>query len=92
MTTTITTLYGTFNAEQLKALKGVIDEINVSQTKIDFEKQVQKEIIDIAYDNFKIPKKIIARMAKVKHKQNFSTEVAENKEFEALFEVISEVK
>jgi len=31
-------------------------------------------------------------MAKVKYKQNFSTEVAEQKEFEALFEVLSEVK
>ena len=88
----ITTLYGTYNAEQLKAIKSAIDEVNVSQTKIDFEKQVQKEIIDVAFDNFKIPKKILARMAKVKYKQNYSTEVAEQKEFEALFEVLNEVK
>jgi hypothetical protein len=79
MATKIQTLYGTYNEEQLRALKSVIDEINVSQSKIDYEKQVQKEIIDVAFDNFKIPKKIIARMAKVK-------------EFEALFEVLSEVK
>lgn len=92
MATEITTLYGTYNEEKLKAIKSAIDEINVSQTKIDFEKQLQKEIIDVAFDNFKIPKKIIARMAKVKYKQNFSTEVAEQKEFEALFEVLSEVK
>ena len=88
----ITTLYGTYNAEQLKAIKSAIDEINVSQTKIDFEKQVQKEIIDVAFDNFKIPKKILSRMAKVKYKQTFSTEIAEFKEFEALFEVLNEVK
>ena len=88
----ITTLYGTYNAEQLKAIKSAIDEVNVSQAKIDFEKQVQKEIIDVAFDNFKIPKKILARMAKVKYKQNYSTEVAEQKEFEALFEVLNEVK
>lgn len=92
MGTEITTLYGTYNEEQLKAIKSAIDEVNVSQAKIDFEKQVQKEIIDVAYDNFKIPKKILAKMAKVKYKQSFSTEVAEQKEFEALFEVISEVK
>jgi hypothetical protein len=88
----IQTLYGTYNEEKLRAIKSAIDEINVSQTKIDFEKQVQKEIIDVAYDNFKIPKKILARMAKVKYKQTYSTEVAEQKEFEALFEVLNEVK
>jgi hypothetical protein len=92
MGTEITTLYGTYNQDQLKAIKSAIDEVNVSQTKIDFEKQLQKEIIDVAFDNFKIPKKILAKMAKVKYKQSFATEVSEQKEFEALFEVISEVK
>jgi hypothetical protein len=92
MSTTLQTLYGTYNSDQLKAIKSAIDEVNVSQSKIDYEKQLQKEIIDIAFDNFKIPKKILARMAKVKYKQNYSTEVAEQKEFEALFEVLSEVK
>jgi hypothetical protein len=90
--TTIQTLFGTFDEKQLKAIRDAIDEMNVSQSKIDNEKQLIKEIVDVAYDNFKIPKKILKRLAAVKYKQTFSTELAEFKEFEALFEVINEVK
>jgi hypothetical protein len=46
----------------------------------------------VSADNSKIPKKIIARMAKVYHKQSFQEEVAQHKEFESLFEGITEVK
>ena len=58
---------------------------------MEVEKQF-KEIIDVTYDNLKIPKKIIKRMAKVYLNQSLQEEVAEFKEFEALFEGITEVK
>jgi hypothetical protein len=48
--------------------------------------------VDAAHDTFKIPKKIIKRIAKVQHNQSLQEEVAEFKEFEALFEGITEVK
>ena len=92
MAKTIQTLFGTYDETQLKAIRSAIDEINVSMTKMDFEKQLIKEIIDVAYDNFKIPKKILKKMATVKYKQTFTDEVAENKEFEALFDGITEVR
>ena len=53
---------------------------------------MSKEIIDIASDNSKIPKKIITRIIKVHHKQNLAEEVAEFKEFETLVESMTEVK
>ena len=89
---TVQTLFGTFNDEQLKALKGAIEEINHSMNLIDVQNTQIKDIVNATYDSLKVPKKIIKRMAKVYYNQSLQTEVAEFKEFEALFEGITEVK
>jgi hypothetical protein len=89
---TITTQFGTFDEVQLKALKGVIEEINHATRQIEAHNSQIKDIVDAAHDTFKIPKKIIKRIAKVQHNQSLQEEVAEFKEFEALFEGITEVK
>jgi hypothetical protein len=89
---TIQTLFGTFDDKQLKELKGAITEINEYQFSIKQKQNQIKEIVDVTFDNLKIPKKIIKRMAKVYLNQSLQEEVAEFKEFEALFEGITEVK
>lgn len=89
---TIQTLFGTFDDKQLKELKGAITEINEHQFNIKQKQNLVKEIVDVTYDNLKIPKKLIKRMAKVYLNQSLQEEVAEFKEFEALFEGITEVK
>jgi len=89
---TVQTLFGTFNDEQLKALKGAIDEINVAQQQIELKNAAIKDIVDATYNSLKVPKKIIKRMAKVQYNQSLQEEIAEFKEFEALFEGIKEVK
>ncbi len=90
--TTIQTLFGTFDDKQLKELKGAITEINEHQYNIKVKQNQIKEIVDVTFDNLKIPKKLIKRMAKVYLNQSLQEEVAEFKEFEALFEGITEVK
>jgi heme oxygenase len=89
---TVQTLFGTFDDVQLKALKGVIEEINHATRQIEVHNSQIKDIVDAAHDTFKIPKKIIKRIAKVQHNQSMQEEVAEFKEFEALVEGIIEVK
>lgn len=89
---TIQTLFGTFDEKQLKELKGAITEINDYQNSIKVKQNQIKEIVDVTFDNLKIPKKLIKRMAKVYLNQSLQEEVAEFKEFEALFEGITEVK
>lgn len=91
MTTTVQTLFGTFNQEQLKTLKGAIDEMIIVMQKQDALKLEMKDVLDATFDSLKIPKKILRKMTKVQYKQSFQEEVAESKEFEALFEGISEV-
>ena len=89
---TVQTLFGTFDDDQLKALKGAIEEINHSMNLIEVQNTQIKDIVNATYDSLKVPKKIIKRMAKVYYNQSLHTEVAEFKEFEALFEGITEVK
>jgi hypothetical protein len=89
---TIQTLFGTFDDKQLKELKGAISEINEHMYNIKVKQNQIKEIVDVTFDNLKVPKKIIKRMAKVAMNQSLQEEIAEFKEFEALFEGITEVK
>ena len=90
--TTVQTLFGSLDETQLKALKGAIEEINTSMQQIEFKNNEIKDIVDATYDSLKVPKKIIKRMAKVYYNQSIQTEIDEFKDFEALFEAITEVK
>lgn len=92
MTNQVTTLYGTFDEKQLKSLKGYIEEIVICMDRNKSTSESMSDIVNLAFDELKIPKKIIKRMAKVQHNQSLQSEVAEFKEFEALFESIRDVK
>lgn len=92
MSLTVQTLFGTFNEKELKEIKGCINEMIECMRKIDAEKELYNDIVDVTYTKYKIPKKIIKKIATTYHKQSFQEMVAENNEFEALFEGISEVK
>lgn len=88
----VQTLNGSLDETQLKALKGAIDEINVATQQIEFQNNAIKDIVNATYDSLGVPKKIIKRMAKVYYNQSIQTEIDEFKDFEALFEAITEVK
>jgi hypothetical protein len=90
--TKVNTQFGSLDEPQLKALKGYIDEMVVHMQRNQSNNEAIKDIVTVANDELKVPKKIIKRMAKTKFKQSFKTEVEESKEFEALFESIAEIK
>jgi hypothetical protein len=90
--TKVNTLFGSYDEDDLKKLKGYIDEVVLHMLRNDGNNQAIKDIVDIAHDELKVPKKILKRMAKTQHKNSFQTDVAESKEFEALFESITEIK
>jgi hypothetical protein len=92
MSVTIQTIYGTLDEKQLKEIKGAIEEVTNYFNEIENRQKLIKEIIDLTADNTKIPKKLLSKMAKVYHKQSFQEEVTVNKEFESLFESITEIK
>ena len=90
--TKVNTLFGSFDEVQLKQLKGYIEEVVLHMQRNDSNNQAIKDIIDVSNEELKIPKKIIKRMAKTQFKNSFQTEVAESKEFEALFESMNDIK
>ena len=90
--TKVNTLFGSFDDEQLKKLKGYVDEVVLHMNRNKSNNEAVKDIIDAAHDELKVPKKIVKRMAKTQFNNSFQTEIAESKEFEALFESMLEVK
>ena len=81
-----------FNSEQMKRLKDAIRELDVAMTQIDAQKEQIKQIISDVHDELDLEKKLLRKMAKTYHKQNFATVKIENGEFEAFYENVIEKK
>ena len=88
MTQTVSSSFGTFSDEQLKVLKNGMKELSDVFTMQESQREVVKEIINSVYEELKIPKKIIRKMAKTYHRRNYDEVVAEQEEFELLYEGI----
>lgn len=84
--TTVSTIFGTFSEEEMKKLRNGLSEISDVMTMMEAQRDTQKELINTLFDDLKIPKKIIRRLAKTYHKKNFVEESTINTEFEALYE------
>jgi hypothetical protein len=69
-------------------LKKAIQEISNSMTRMDAERDLIKEIIKDANEEHEIDKKVLRKMARAYHKQNFSEEVATQEEFETLYQEV----
>ena len=76
------------NAADRKKILDAITEISNSMTRISAERDFIKDAVADVSDKFQIPKKIVAKMARVYHKQSFNTESEENSEFESLYEEV----
>jgi hypothetical protein len=76
----------------LKAIKGSLSEMSNEMSIIEGHKEAIKDIVDAVYDKYKLPKKIINRLAKAYHKQSFQEEVQLDNEFEAIYVGVTEAK
>ena len=79
------TLGTTDKARLLTALK----ELDDSMTRVDVEKDIQKTIKGNVCEELGLKKKVLTRLAKVFHNQNFSEEVELDEEFSKLYETVS---
>ena len=68
----------------LKVIREVSDSMARSQSEKDY---IREAIADIS-KQLQLPKKIVAKMAKVYFKQNYDEEVAVQDQFETLYETI----
>jgi hypothetical protein len=76
------------NPADREKLLGVLRECSASLTRIDGEKDYIKESVNDICKNLQLPKRLLNRMVKVYHKQNYDEEVATHEQFETLYETI----
>lgn len=92
MSTQVNTIFGDFKEDDLKIIRDAIEEISLHYQKIEIENLAIKDVVLSIYDQYKLPRKIVKRLAKVHHKNTFSQQVVEDKEFEALYIGVTEAK
>lgn len=72
-----------------KAILNALEEISKSMGLIEGERIVIKETVKEICEEYDISKKTFRKLAKTFHKQNFSIEVAENEEFQQMYEQLT---
>jgi hypothetical protein len=72
-----------------KAIFDCMKEISDSMARMEGEREFIREAINEICEKQELSKKTFRRMARVYHKQNFSKEVEEHEEFEAMYETIT---
>lgn len=75
-------------ADRVK-LKKVLDDVSNMMTMVEAERSAINEAINEASKNFNIDKKILRKIAKTYHKQNFNDEVATNETFVEVYEQLT---
>ncbi len=88
MSKTVVSNFGTFTDKELEILKKGVKELSDVFSMQEAQRETAKSIIDELYEELQLPKKLIRKIAKTFHKQNFSEVVAENQEFELFVEGI----
>lgn len=77
--------------EDRKKLKGAINEIVNSFTRIKAEQVAKKEMISAIADEWELPKKLIAAAAKTIYKENLQKVAAESEDLITFVETIQMV-
>lgn len=70
-------------------IKKAMLEMNDSFTRMQAEKDLQKEIIDTIQEETGLSKKVFRKLAKTYYKASFSMEVEENNYFEEVYEALN---
>jgi hypothetical protein len=76
------------NPADREKLLNVLRECSGSLTRMEGEKDFIKEAVTNVCKDLQLPKRLVNRMVKVYHKQNYSEEVAIHEQFELLYETI----
>jgi hypothetical protein len=69
-------------------LLNVVRECSGSMTRMEGEKDFVRESINNISKELDLPKRLVQRMVKVYHKQNYDEEVAVHEQFETLYQSV----
>jgi rRNA processing protein Krr1/Pno1 len=79
------------NPRDLKKINNALEEISMSTTRIEAERELIKDTVDAISDEFDIPKKLMRQLAKVYHARNYVEAVAQQEDFQTAFESLTTV-
>jgi hypothetical protein len=68
---------------------GCLQEISNSLTRVESERDLIKEILQKMQDECEIPKKLGRKLARTYHKRNYEEEVAEQSDFQTIYENVA---
>lgn len=76
--------------KDLKAINAVMEEVSNSMTRMESEKDYQKEAFDELQEKYGIKAKHFRRMASDYHKDQFDKKVGEMEDYQSLYESVFE--
>ena len=68
---------------------GCLQEVSNSLTRVEAERDLIKEILQKMQDECEIPKKLGRKLARTYHKRNYEEEVAEQSDFQTIYENVA---
>lgn len=81
-------LPSTITNEDRKKVQNALKEMSDSMTRVDAEKDLQKDIAQRMLDEIGVPKKDFNKLARIYHASNLMEEAARNEEFMQFAEAI----
>lgn len=70
-------------------IKACMEELSASMSRIEGEREFIKEAINNVCEKYELNKRTFRKLAKTFHKQNFSKEVIEHKEYEEMYQQLT---
>jgi hypothetical protein len=77
------------NPADRKAVYDALVEISNSMTRMEAERDLIKETLNMVKDKYELPQKYTRTLAKIYHKQNFQEVKSEQSEVEDLYESLT---
>jgi hypothetical protein len=74
------------NPEERRKVVNALNEMSASFTRMDAERDLQKDILATLEEDFELPKKYMRKVARIYHKQNLLEERSNFQEVEDIYE------
>jgi len=74
------------NPEDRRKIVNALNEMSASFTRMDAERDLQKDILATLEEDFELPKKYMRKVARIYHKQNLIEERSNFQEVEDIYE------
>lgn len=78
-----------FSPTQIVAIKGCLQEISNSLTRMEAERDNIKEIVNRCATEFEMNKRITRKIARIYHKRNIEEERAEQEEISSTYDAVT---